>query len=381
MGSKQQPRVVPWTGIPEWRYVADHIPGADEDSERALSFAEMWCTRGGHPPAVESTVNIMKLVKGLRKGLIDGRSCRSALASCLVRFVNEVVDTHQRGSYALPVTQLAEKMNISRLLVDIRHGATHDELPSLEVLLCGAEMALEWLKQYYWDPQRNYELAVREATGNMLERFSEAVKECDPLTRPAERVALRYLNNVLHVEHSSEIQQPFLLTLLESDYPMDVIMPLITTLVRKNESAIVVLVELILSLGNTSRNMGILERVSACILSTKTVVECARRCFLQSGKAGMQIMSIILNMGRAPIPDRLQAIFDILLTREEHQKGNLPSSEELLARTETFLVKTSLSDDEKAVEGWYIPKDWKPLPFGCTSTFNPVTSFQDLLFD
>jgi hypothetical protein len=102
---------------------------------------------------------------------------------------------------------------------------------------------------------------------------------------------------------------------------------------------------------------------------------------LQSGKAGMQIMSIILNMGRAPIPDRLQAIFDILLTREEHQKGNLPSSEELLARTETFLVKTSLSDDEKAVEGWYIPKDWKPLPFGCTSTFNPVTSFQDLLFD
>lgn len=136
-----RPRLVPWTGIAEWRYVADRIlEGYGEDAERALSFAEMWCSRGNHPPAVESTVNIIKLQRYYEGNLIDSRTARLGLSSCLVRFVNEVVDNKQQGVFALPIAQLADNMNIPRLLVDIRHSSTHNQLPSLEVLLLGAKL-------------------------------------------------------------------------------------------------------------------------------------------------------------------------------------------------------------------------------------------------
>lgn len=41
-----------------------------------------------------------------------------------------------------------------RLLVDVRHEAAHNELPSLSLLRQAATEALTWLKEYYWERQR-----------------------------------------------------------------------------------------------------------------------------------------------------------------------------------------------------------------------------------
>ncbi len=40
-----------------------------------------------------------------------------------------------------------------RVLVDIRHEATHNELPQLPALRLAADAALSWLKTYYWNNQ------------------------------------------------------------------------------------------------------------------------------------------------------------------------------------------------------------------------------------
>jgi len=133
----QQLRIVPWTGIEEWRWVAEAIFRADnlERVDKAIKIMEVWCIRGNHPPAVESTLNLLKIRREYDAGFVDERGARLALSSALVRLVNEAVDSGQKGTYALPITHLAEKINLPRFLVDIRHNATHDELPSLSVLL------------------------------------------------------------------------------------------------------------------------------------------------------------------------------------------------------------------------------------------------------
>lgn len=52
----------------------------------------------------------------------------------IVRFVNGVTDQGQKGRSAIPVAALAEAAGLPRLLVDIRHEAVHNELPSLQLL-------------------------------------------------------------------------------------------------------------------------------------------------------------------------------------------------------------------------------------------------------
>lgn len=42
---------------------------------------------------------------------------------------------------------------LPRVLVDVRHEAAHNELPSLPLLRLAAVQALAWLRDYYWDRQ------------------------------------------------------------------------------------------------------------------------------------------------------------------------------------------------------------------------------------
>lgn len=66
------------------------------------------------------------------------------------RMVNGIADSQQKGRVASSVNSLAEAAGLSRLLVDVRHEATHNELPSLPTLQLAARQALDWLVQQYW---------------------------------------------------------------------------------------------------------------------------------------------------------------------------------------------------------------------------------------
>ena len=51
---------------------------------------------------------------------------------------------------------------LPRILVDIRHEASHNELPSLALLRLGAASALAWLSQSYWQQQADH-VALRKS--------------------------------------------------------------------------------------------------------------------------------------------------------------------------------------------------------------------------
>lgn len=50
------------------------------------------------------------------------------------RFVNGLVDVEQKQEYAKSIYLLADKIGLPRTFVDIRHQATHSQLPSIPVL-------------------------------------------------------------------------------------------------------------------------------------------------------------------------------------------------------------------------------------------------------
>ena len=131
---------------------------------------------------------------------------RMQYALAIVRLVNGISDSAQKGTVAKSVANLAESAGahteflwqharvplvtgtphirnnaynristpapylsiwcdpagLPRLLVDIRHEASHNELPSLALLRLGATSALAWLSQSYWQQQADH-LTLRKS--------------------------------------------------------------------------------------------------------------------------------------------------------------------------------------------------------------------------
>ena len=55
-------------------------------------------------------------------------------ASAIIRLVNGLVDPLQLGAYARSIHSIAQQLGLPPWLVELRHAATHEDLPSLEVL-------------------------------------------------------------------------------------------------------------------------------------------------------------------------------------------------------------------------------------------------------
>ena len=95
---------------------------------------------------------------------------RAQYSLLIVRFVNGVVDSLQKGRIAASVSSLASIAGVPRLLVDLRHETTHNELPSLAALRAGARHALAWLRESYWEQQKQH---IRES----LRKIDALIKE------------------------------------------------------------------------------------------------------------------------------------------------------------------------------------------------------------
>ena len=172
--SGRQGRVCPWCSWEEWDEVRrallpmehneDGAAGKNDGSaacstsskgpEWAQGVVAAWRARGRVPVAVDATAEIMQIKLGDPLGHGSAHEKQLALAMALVRLVNGVSGALQKGVYAKSVASLAEQVGLPRILVDLRHEATHSGLPSLSVLSIAADQALDWLRENYWTLQR-----------------------------------------------------------------------------------------------------------------------------------------------------------------------------------------------------------------------------------
>ncbi|EMR85488.1 putative hydroxyacylglutathione hydrolase protein [Botrytis cinerea BcDW1] len=70
---------------------------------------------------------------------------------CLVNsFVTGLLDSHQDKRRKLSMYSIAKTIGLPATYVELRHQATHEELPSLPKLRIAARKALKWIWDFYW---------------------------------------------------------------------------------------------------------------------------------------------------------------------------------------------------------------------------------------
>lgn len=94
----------------------------------------------------------------------DENALQSNYAMALIRTVNGLTDRQQVGNYMTSMKTLAERISLPYTLIDIRHEATHQQLPPLPALRQSAALMLHWLRHNYWEPLVNetHENTVRK---------------------------------------------------------------------------------------------------------------------------------------------------------------------------------------------------------------------------
>ncbi len=148
-------RYVPWATWDEWISTYRYLYSCTESHvTHALHTVDVWRIRGRVPMAVDATATLRRICRLDEGGTLDAQTLRLQYSLAIVRFVNGVTDAAQKGRLAVSVAGLAHQAGVPRLLVDIRHESTHNELPTISVLRVAAGQALEWLQQWYWEAQR-----------------------------------------------------------------------------------------------------------------------------------------------------------------------------------------------------------------------------------
>ncbi|KIN04229.1 hypothetical protein OIDMADRAFT_117731 [Oidiodendron maius Zn] len=115
----------------------------------AIARVSIWAQRGNCPHLVESTALLSAAILNDVPGN-EPWGVRAAYASSFSRFVTGLLDSHQTSKRKISMYALAKTLELPATYVELRHQATHEELPSLQKLRGAARKALEWIWERYW---------------------------------------------------------------------------------------------------------------------------------------------------------------------------------------------------------------------------------------
>ncbi|DBA73872.1 TPA: hypothetical protein ACH3X2_009526 [Trebouxia sp. C0005] len=172
-------RVVPWANWEQWSAVYRGL-FADDAAQKSVALEQLsvWRCRGKVPLAVDVTACLTEI------NIRDQHSHVSTTASdevlrleysmAIVRMVNGISDKAQKGKTATSVSSNAAAAGLPRLLVDVRHEASHNDMPSLSLLRLAAAQALDWLQAAYWQRQETHLLQQQHKVVELLKDYVAA---------------------------------------------------------------------------------------------------------------------------------------------------------------------------------------------------------------
>ena len=167
---KFTPRAVPWSCPEEWDYVRQLLYSSDSNKKHlGVNKVKCWAARGRVPHAAEITSMLVELT--IQHKQYSPREYSYLLSMTLIRFVNGIVDSGQKGSVACSAIKIAEQANLPAWIVELRHSATHDQIPCLQMLINAQQQALEWLQQNYWEVQGGVAKSTVDLLRNCLYEY------------------------------------------------------------------------------------------------------------------------------------------------------------------------------------------------------------------
>jgi len=158
----------PWRHPSELLTIRQSLYNPSEFSSRthALSLISAWKARNNLPHAIESTALLFSALS-FHQSIIsrsqtqtdpssavteaDSFAIRATYTTALTRFVTGFADLgrHRAGPWQT-MQEVARSINLPARFVELRHEATHEELPGTARLVRMAEEAVGWLWDFYW---------------------------------------------------------------------------------------------------------------------------------------------------------------------------------------------------------------------------------------
>lgn len=200
------PRRTPWANLGELDEVCRMIYSEDstlESKRKAVNRLAAWKFNTAIPHALEITLSLLTVIledeeiaansdpsppsssskiTSTAFGSRSSLALRQAYALAIVRLVNSLVDPLQQGVFARPIAAIAAQIGLPAWFVELRHQATHEDLPSLLVLQEAAREALTWLLHNYFMPTLSPALSSSQSTIQLspvepiLQRYKSLMK-------------------------------------------------------------------------------------------------------------------------------------------------------------------------------------------------------------
>ena len=207
----------PWRDWSEWQSVYELL---NSRREQALARLEQWKGRGTLPVVVECTRLMLAVSKSVTgncnfAGLEDVESTRLMLGMCVIRVVNQVTDLHQKSKNAIPISAVATLISMPEYIVDIRHTATHGDLPSLFLLEKAVRDLYSYLINTYWVVQWS-QIQQREA--EIDAKFQKYMKKAKHTTEG--EVLIRTAVEAFKQLDTLQVHKAYLPSKLLSLYPL-----------------------------------------------------------------------------------------------------------------------------------------------------------------
>lgn len=154
------PRRVPWASVGELEQLCSWIYTNDDDGDSkllAINRLSAWKNITTLPHALESTLSLLVVIAQdvPQSALPSHLSLRQSYATAIIRLVNGLVDPLQVGAYARSIASIATQLGFPSWLVELRHAATHEDLPSIDLLREAARQSMSWLLHNYFLPTIN----------------------------------------------------------------------------------------------------------------------------------------------------------------------------------------------------------------------------------
>lgn len=156
--------ITPWINWQEWKTVVDDAYADDLCSyQRAFSAILAWEARDADMPSGILGLKELIIAKLARQSTDlenynEMFTYQSTVSMNVVRFVNFITEPFQTNSHAKTVKAIANQIGIPDWIVNLRHSATHFNLPSVEVLEKAVTSLFEFLKERYIDSYKEISL-------------------------------------------------------------------------------------------------------------------------------------------------------------------------------------------------------------------------------
>ncbi|KAI9101207.1 Las1-like-domain-containing protein [Phlyctochytrium arcticum] len=228
MAPRRLPRYIPWAKQEEWDAIYACLYAADTPESinmryKGVKMAKAWASRGKLPLSVDTTAKLVEI--WLRDGCggrygpptLSEHEMRLLYCMVFIRFVNGVVDANQKGMYATSMTDIADKVDLPRWLVDLRHSAAHGgNLPELSLLRAACVQSLDWLQSNYWDIQKTYLADTTTELRKLIQEYKQAHarKAINDARTPANETA-NIINEIVTLTTSDNYVELLIPILLE----------------------------------------------------------------------------------------------------------------------------------------------------------------------